>query len=293
MWIRFLRFSKKIFPDRRAFYYPAGSSCDLPPEWCEDWLADGSAAIVAPPDAPAIVAELLPPSIGDGVLSVACVHKLGNSTYDRNNYVGALADAVARNLSTPHRFVCLTDAVSVPDGVERIPLLHGWRGFWSKLEVFRPGLFDGPVLYLDLDTIVCGDITDIANVDSPLALSWDMNRGWINSSFMRWSVDMSFIYRALADAPDHASAIAKYECGYGRWGDQGLLQDTLEARGCGWNWIQDLFPERINWHPPANRDKPALPGTSISLWYGHPKPHEVSTDFVAAHWRPKARQLLA
>lgn len=292
MWIRFLRFSKKIFPDRRAFYYPAGASYDLPPEWCDEWIDNGDAVIVAPPEAPPIVAEFMPPSIGSGALTVACVHKLGCAAYDRNDYVGALADAVSRNLTTPHRFVCLTDAVSVPDGVERIPLRHGWRGFWSKLELFRPGLFDGSVLYLDLDTIVCGDITDIANADSPLALSWDMKRGWINSSLMRWSVDLSFVYRAFAEARDHETQMQEFESG-GLWGDQGFLQSKLSEAKIGWNWIQDLFPERINWHPPANRDRPAITGTSISLWYGHPKPHEISTDFVAEHWRPKARHPVA
>lgn len=292
MWIRFVRFSKKIFPDRRAFYYRAGSSYDLPPEWCDAWIDAGDAEIVATPDAPPIVAERMPSSLGDGMLSVACVHKRGSVAYDRNDYVGALADAVARNLAMPHRFVCLTDAVSVPDGVERIPLRHGWRGFWSKVELFRPGLFDGPVMYLDLDTIVCGDITDVANADSPLALSWDMKRGWVNSSFMRWSVDLSFVYETLAGALDPARVMGEFESG-GRWGDQGFLQTSLEARGIGWNWIQDLFPERISWHPPASRDLPAAPGTSISLWYGHPKPHEIHSDFVATHWRPNARQSVA
>ena len=39
------------------------------------------------------------------------------------------------------RFVCLTD-MEVPH-VECIPLAYGWPGWFSKLELFRPGLFAG------------------------------------------------------------------------------------------------------------------------------------------------------
>lgn len=294
MWVRFVRFSRKIFASRRAFYFHEGTSYDLPPDWCAEWIADGSAVAILPPASPPIRWDAMPPSLGDERITVACVHKTGG-VYDRVDYVGALADAVRRNLDAPHDFVCLTDAVkesNSAEGVMRIPLLHRWPGFWSKIELFRPGLFAGPVLYFDLDTVICGDITDIALAASPLVLTWDMQRGWINSSMLRWSVDLSFIYRTLASAAEPRDIMRRYESG-SRWGDQGLIQDCLESRAIGWDWAQLLFPERINWHPPANRDQPALSGTSVSLWYGHPKPHEISSEFIATHWRSETRRAAA
>ena len=294
MWIRFLRFSRKIFANRRAFYFHEGTSYDLPMEWCAEWIADGSAEVITPPSAPQLRLDSMPPTLGGSQVTVACVHKTGG-IYDKFDYVGALVDAVRRNLKAPHDFVCLTDAVSDPeefDGVRKIPLLHRWPGFWSKIELFRPGIFSGPVLYLDLDTVICGDITDVALSESPLVMAWDMQSGWINSSMMRWSVDLSFIYCALADASDQRELMRKYEHG-ARWGDQGLIQDCLEARAMGWDWAQSLFPDRINWHPPGNRDMPAASGTSVSLWYGHPKPHEVTSEFIATHWRHGARRAAA
>ena len=76
---------------------------------------------------------------GAGMLTVASVFKSGGTYFPK--YVRVLRDAVRRNLTIPHRFVCLTD-VDVP--CERIPLIHGWPSFYSKIELFRPGLFDGP-----------------------------------------------------------------------------------------------------------------------------------------------------
>ena len=94
------------------------------------------------------------PRLGDAPLTVACVYRSGGKMYS-TEYVRVLRDMVARNLTRPHRFVCLSD-VEVP--CERIPLITDWPGFYAKIEIFRRGLFQGPVLYFDLDTIIHGSI---------------------------------------------------------------------------------------------------------------------------------------
>lgn len=55
--------------------------------------------------------------------------------------------------------VVLSD-VDVP-GVERIPLRYPtWRGWWAKMELFRPDI-EGDLLAMDLDTRIVGDLSDI------------------------------------------------------------------------------------------------------------------------------------
>lgn len=62
------------------------------------------------------------------------------------------------------RFVCLTN-VEIAD-VETISLECDLPGWWSKIELFRPDLpVNGRLLYLDLDTLIVGDLSDLINFE--------------------------------------------------------------------------------------------------------------------------------
>jgi hypothetical protein len=74
---------------------------------------------------------------------------------------------VARNLSIPHEFVCLTN-VNI-DGVHTIPLRHRWPGWWSKIELFGPALRSADrVMYLDLDVLITGSLDEMASHPAPI-----------------------------------------------------------------------------------------------------------------------------
>lgn len=104
-------------------------------------------------------------------------------------YVNVLYNAVKANMSKPFRFVCLTDDPSgIMDAVETydIPDLglpeHAWKsGAWPKLSVFSKDLhgLEGRALFVDLDTVVNGDITEMFDVPGALVcLDW---AGWKDS----------------------------------------------------------------------------------------------------------------
>jgi hypothetical protein len=281
MWLRFLKQCEWIEPDRRAFYFIAGAERDVPALWAQKFLAEQGAVEIPPPDQPAPVDPAVLASLGDAPLTVVCVHKTGG-IYDGHDYVGRLARGVARNLTTPYRFVCLSDDPAAIDGVEKIPLQNGWRGYWSKVEIYRPGLFSGPVLYLDLDTVICGDLGDIAACPDPVIATWDLQRGWINSSLLRWSVDLSCVYQVMLADP--AAVMKKYDNGT-LYGDQGLLQDTLTANRIAWRWAQEACREQILWIAPPLRGTPPPANTRVALFYGAPKLHEISSPWLAANWR--------
>lgn len=111
----------------------------------------------------------------DKKLTVICVLWEGNFR-TRNytfNWVAKLKRMVARNLTIPHEFVCLTNTKStLPDiiGLHVLPLINEWSGWWSKIEIFRPGLFEGRVLYLDLDMLIIDNIDEFASQKSPFIL---------------------------------------------------------------------------------------------------------------------------
>lgn len=123
------------------------------------------------------------------MITYACVLRSGG-IYTAE-WVRKLSRAVGFYASRPHRFVCLSD-VDVP--CERIELSSDLPGWYAKLELFRPGLFDGPVVYLDLDTLVIGDLTPLeAIADGPLAMLSDFYQPRMAASgVMAWSHDPDF-----------------------------------------------------------------------------------------------------
>jgi hypothetical protein len=108
------------------------------------------------------------------VITVACVWVKGHVPFTPN-YVTKLQGMVSRHTSESVRFVCLTDrAYLLPKSVEKIAIAlpRGLKGWWSKVELFNPshGL-TGRVLYLDLDTILVGDLDPIIHYPAPMALA--------------------------------------------------------------------------------------------------------------------------
>lgn len=131
-------------------------------------------------------------------LTVCCVWVKGHVPFSLI-YVQTLQKMVARYLHRPYRFVCLTDrTTAIPHTskmVVRTPprSMYGW---WSKLELFRPGRFTGRVLYFDLDTLIVDHLDAIVDYPSSCALVPDSGafrgaRGRsvvkrFNSSVMVW-----------------------------------------------------------------------------------------------------------
>ncbi len=105
------------------------------------------------------------------MITVACVYWKGKFRGRERIYttewVERLRSMVARHLPMEHHFVCLSN-VEVP--CDRIPFVNNWVGWWNKIELFRPGLFEGRTLYLDLDLVILKDLTPIVEFPSKFAL---------------------------------------------------------------------------------------------------------------------------
>lgn len=121
-------------------------------------------------------------------------------------WVQRLQNMVARHLGA-HCFVCLSN---VPvEGVETIPLRDNLPGWWSKIELFRPGLFEGRVLYIDLDVVIVDDLEPhfIERAEAPLVVLQAFRAGptrieegkrvtmGVNSGTMAWTADHGGVER--------------------------------------------------------------------------------------------------
>lgn len=220
-------------------------------------------------------------SLGTAPLTVACVLRRGGLYLGSREgayfakYVRILRDSVAEHLSLPHRFVCLTD---VPVPCAHIDLLDLSPGAWAKLELFKRGQFDGPVLYFDLATVVLGDLDELARV----ALDGEFGalchrQGGLDAAVMAWRVDCSFLHRRHAWLPE-----------YWRWrhraqGHRGFIEAGLGRAGVAWQAIDRTLSgiaiDYAELGPGGVIPTPAR----LAIFHGRPRPHELEAEQFA-HW---------
>jgi len=207
-------------------------------------------------------------------VTFACVYRTGGD-YSAD-YVRRLRAGIAEHFKAPFRFVCLTNADLNLAGVETVKLKHNWRGWWSKIELFRPELFVDPVVYLDLDTMIVRDVTDIfgAGYGFAACADWkfvDQNGPVLNSCVMCWDpvFDFSHIYKNF-----EVSCTPRYEQNWQRWGDQGYIQDQV---GESFVKLQDMWPDRFVHYKNDVRPKGRVPdGASVVCFSGRPRPHQIN-----------------
>lgn len=181
----------------------------------------------------------------------------------RHHHVEALAAGVAEHLPGAD-FVCLTDMR--PERTIFAQMRHGWPGWWSKLELFRPGLFAGRILYLDLDTVITGDLSEIAAYVGPFAMLSDFLRPERPASgVMAWQADCEparRVWDAFIQAPDYAMQTSG--------GDQAFIRSVL---GDDVDRLQDLVPGQIASYKVHVRDTGRVPsGTRLVCFHGKPRP---------------------
>lgn len=206
------------------------------------------------------------------MLTVACVLKSGGPYGPE--YVARLREQLDEHLSLDHRFYCLSD-VDVP--ARRIDLNRDWPGWWSKIELFGPGLFSGRVLYLDLDTSVVGSLDEIAGFDGRFGMVEDWNHEDLGASgVMLWEAGSwvtDRIYRPFMDAPEGAMRSHR--------GDQNWISGSVD-----WSGLRSLYPGQIvsRWYecvsgPPED--------ARIVCWHGSPKPARIDWELEGnrEHWR--------
>ncbi len=229
------------------------------------------------------------------------------------DYVNKLRSMVRRNLSLPHRFVCLTDnregiendievfdipAVGIQDFDTRQPwtFAHGWL----KLTSFADPLYDltGPTLFIDLDVVIVDRINCFFEQPGEFLVirEWDKHDGTGNTSVYRY---MAGRHRdALEYLRDHqTAALAKVR------NEQEFITSYLARQGKLGYWPESwcrsfkrhCVPRGVaGWFLP-----PRIPaGAKIIAFHGKPNPPDaiagrsgkwyrrvLTTPWVAEHWR--------
>jgi hypothetical protein len=228
-------------------------------------------------------------------------------------YVNTLRNMVARHLSRPHRFICLTDdangidpaieckpipAIGFSEFDERKPWTFGHG--WLKLTSFAPQLYDltGRTLFLDLDIVIVDSLDPF--FDAPDAFTvireWDKSDGTGNTSCYLYTIG------AHADALEHlkidypASVEAvrnEQEFITGFLNRQGKLAYWPDA------WCRSFKRHCMRWGILGWFAPPVIPkGARIVIFHGKPNPPDaiagnsgrwyrrvLPTPWVAQHWQ--------
>lgn len=182
-------------------------------------------------------------------MSFVCVLKSGGQ------YKPKHVQRLQKQLEAPLK--CLTDLDLNLRYVETIPLTYGLDGWWSKLELFRNGLLNGPHVYFDLDVDITGDPRRLYTTEFTMCQDF-LRPELFNSSVMSWHKPP---IKPLQEF--HEGIPAKYK----RWpklGDQAYIQDTVKD-------IRTFESGLVRSYKKECRD--GVPkGTVVVAYHGKPKP---------------------
>jgi hypothetical protein len=212
------------------------------------------------------------------MINVVCVLRQGGKVGYDAVWVRKLKDAVARNLTLPHKFICLSDC-EVP--CERIPLESTGDGFWAKMQLFKPGLFIGPVLYIDLDTVICQNIDDLViKVQDEKFVMWhETDKGIHSSAMMWWNEDHSHLWNLYL-----SKDILYWKTLYSSaplYGDQALISENVDHK-----LFTDFLP--AGWCHIVTKNDSQLDLSKVKILHfrkTHTKPSTLlSHPLVKQHW---------
>jgi hypothetical protein len=172
---------------------------------------------------------------------------------------------MCRDFLPMHTFVCLTDIHL--SNCEYIPLVHNWKGWWSKLELFK---IEEPCLYFDLDTILVNDCTSLVHAaqSKDFVILRDFYRGYtltpvnpkaMGSGMMYWSKSVKFVYDLYT------------QCTYDFYGDQDFLEYALQDYEV--HYWQDICTGVVSYKA-HDRHLGIQPTDKVICFHGHPRPWE-------------------
>jgi len=213
-------------------------------------------------------------------INVACVLNVQDNPRGpkySSEWVDKLYRGISKNLNIPFEFVCLSN---ISTDYNTIPLITNSDIFWNKIELFRKDILQGPTLYLDLDIVICKNITDdilLLPQDQFLMVREPNNK--INSSVMFWNGDYSYLFDEYITNKDEI--VQQYWTpGPRGFGDQVYISDRVTPYT-----INDYTSKHfIEWRHNELLDDPII-DPSLLLFTSRQKPsNNLELIQVKKHW---------
>jgi hypothetical protein len=218
------------------------------------------------------------------MITITTVLKTGKF-YDYT-WVEKMKRSLDRYMTMPFIFKPLSDGdhkFSVNKFVQDNP------GYWNKVELFRPNLYNTPTLFIDADNVIIGDLSPIIKALQGIKFAMYKSRTTTrhpnptaSSCVMYWEDDMSYIW----DIWNSKSSV-KWQKEYskndstGRKGDQGFIREHAENL----KLIHDIYPKAYDMIKFVQNPQPDMTNVSMLVFAGNKKPHTCSWNIVKEEWQ--------
>lgn len=241
--------------------------------------------------------------MGEYLYTIDCACLIHGDYYDWS-YVENLHKMISRNTEYQVRMHVFTEESRyVPEPYVKHCLVE-WpevkgprRAWWYKMQMFNKRNFRGRLLYFDLDVVIVNNIDWVLQCNPKYFWAirdfkhlWRGQWNGINSSVMYWDVEeFNRLYKQFTNM-DLKDVMRTYP------GDQDFISKNVdrdrvrfldEHRIVSWRWQAkdgglNFKTKRPN-RPNAGTVLP--PNTSVLIFHGTPKPHEVFDPVINQHWR--------
>lgn len=238
-------------------------------------------------------------NISSDPVDCACV--IHGSAYDWI-YVDRLYSMLCRNLSRTVRLHVYTEANRTVPAPYIKHCLVDWgisgpkKAWWYKMQMFDKTQHSGPLLYFDLDVVIVNNIDWIVNL--PLKSFWavrDFKYLWrpsshtINSSVMYWNTEnFDYVWKTFQQNSVQKT-MSKFH------GDQDFVSSVVvdqqrryfdqdAVKSWRWQCLDGGYDFRRKSWRNAGAGTSYDYKTSIMVFHGHPKPHEITDTAVVKHW---------
>lgn len=207
--------------------------------------------------------------------AVVCCFTPGGD-YDEHyiEYIKKLSEGVYNNTTKHPDFYCITimDISEIPN-VKRIePIDKSLKGWHIKAEVFRSELWTeyDRVLYLDLDTVICGNIDEMLKSKTEFALVRDfyrLNDMTTSIIYFNPSITQSLYNKFVSMKPNKNIK------------DEDITKTWCKRNGISVEKLQDKY-DIASYKADLIRDNRNWQDFSIVCFHGIPRPHHVNWSLI-------------
>ena len=207
----------------------------------------------------------------NGEITIACVLKSGGIYTEQ--YVTNMKKMLNRHVTVKYDFKVLTDII---DGEDSIKLEFNLERWWSKLELFK---LKGPVLYLDLDTVIMRNIdrlvmatADIREDEFIMLNPFNTRRrelGMWASGVMAFNGDFEFLLKDISN--DELNG-----------GDQDYISAALKSKSVKIEAAQKFARIASFKKHCLTKDDPKV---DIVCFHGKPRVSDVKHKWILENWK--------